>query len=195
MKKGLIAVIGVIVLVLIMIIPSYNKLVSMNEEVDSSWSQVENVLKRRSDLIPNLVNTVKGYASHEQEVFTEVTKARSGIETASGPEEMAAANDQLTSALSRLNVVVERYPELKADKNFAQLMDELSGTENRIATERKRYNDAVQKYNTQIKRFPTSIMAGIFNFDEREYFKVSEQDKENPVVDFSKLNLKVDSIM
>lgn len=189
MKKSfgpIIAIIGVIVILIAIVASSYNGLVSMREEVDEKWSQVENVLKRRADLIPNLVNTVKGYASHEEGVLTEVTKARSGIETAKNPKEMAEANDQLTNAISKLNFVVEKYPELKADKNFTQLMDELSGTENRIAVERQRYNEVVKKYNTKIKRFPTSIIAGIFNFDARDYFKASEQDKETPVVDFGK---------
>ncbi len=185
MKKGIIAVVGVILLLLVLIVPSYNGLVALEEQVDGSWSQVENVLKRRADLIPNLVNTVKGYASHEEEVFLGVTRARSGLETANGPEEMAEANDQLTAALSRLNVVVESYPELKADKNFTQLMDELAGTENRIATERQRYNEKVQEYNTKIKRFPTRIVAGLLGFDAKEYFKVASADKEVPTVDFN----------
>lgn len=185
MKKGIIAVVGIILLLLVLIVPSYNSLISLEEEVKESWSQVENVLKRRADLIPNLVNTVKGYASHEEEVFLGVTRARAGLETASGPEEMAEANDNLTQALSRLNVVVENYPELKADKNFTQLMDELAGTENRITTERQRYNEKVQQFNTRIKRFPTRIIAGILGFDEKEYFKVASADKEVPTVDFS----------
>ncbi|MDO5707086.1 MAG: LemA family protein [Andreesenia angusta] len=185
MKKGLIAVIAVIAILIIPIFSSYNGLVSMEEDVNGKWSQVENVLKRRADLIPNLVNTVKGYADHEEEVLTKVTEARSKLQTANTPGELAEADNQLTEAVSRLNFVVESYPELKADKNFTQLMDELSGTENRIATERKRYNEAVQAFNTKIKRFPTKIVASIFNFDAKEYFKISEADRENPVVDFS----------
>ncbi len=187
MKKAIVPIIIIIAVIVIIggtLASSYNGLVTMSEEVDQKWSQVENVLKRRADLIPNLVNTVKGYASHEEDVLMGVTQARSGLENASNPQEMAEANDQLTEAISRLNVVVESYPELKADAQFTQLMDELSGTENRIAVERKRYNEAVQKYNTKIKRFPTSIIAGMFNFEPREYFQVSEKDKEAPVVDF-----------
>lgn len=189
MKKTLIIV--VIVLVLVIGIPglilssSYNNLVSLDENVEGSWAQVENVLKRRADLIPNLVETVKGFANQEQEVLIGVTEARSRVVAATTPGEYAEANSQLTTALDRLNVVVESYPDIKSNENFLRLQDELAGTENRIATERRRYNEAVQTYNNKIRRFPTNIIAGMFGFDKREYFEVSAEDQENPEVDFN----------
>ncbi|QTD42811.1 LemA family protein [Sporosarcina sp. Te-1] len=187
MKKilGPIAVIvGIIVLLGIILVPSYNKFVNLEEDVDQSYAQVENQLQRRLDLIPNLVNTVKGYASHEKEVMTEIAEARSRLAGATGPEEQAAADADLTSALGRLLVVVENYPELKADKQFTQLMDELAGTENRIGVARKDYNDVVATYNRQTKRFPGKLVASIFGFDEKEYFKADPAASEAPKVDF-----------
>lgn len=163
---------------------SYNNLVRLDEETNSQWAQIENQLKRRSDLIPNLVNTVKGFAQQEKDVLIGVTEARSGIEKANTPRELAQANDQLTSALSKLNVVVERYPQLKSDKNFIRLQDELAGTENRIAVARKDYNDSAKTFNSRVRRFPTNIVAGMFGFDQKEYFEVQEKDKETPNVEF-----------
>jgi len=186
MKKWLI-VLGAIILVLaLVLIPSYNNLVTMAESVDSSWSQVENQLQRRADLIPNLVETVKGYAAHESEIFTEIAEARSRLIGAGSVGEAAEANAELSSALSRLLAISEAYPQLKADANFRALQDELAGTENRIAVARMDYNNTVQSYNTQIKRFPTRIFAGLFGFEEREYFKADDRAQEAPVVDFSK---------
>ena len=193
MSKGLkivLIVLAVIIIGVIVIAMSlkntYNELVTMDEDVNKSWAQVENVLQRRYDLIPNLVETVKGYASHEKEVLTEVTKARASVGGAKTPNETMQANNQLSSALSRLLVVVERYPDLKANQNFIRLQDELAGTENRIAVERKRYNDSVGIFNQRVRRFPTNIIAGMFGFAKRDYFEAPEAAKEAPKVDFSK---------
>ena len=144
-------------------------MVSSRENVDSKWSQVDNQLQRRSDLIPNLVNTVKGYASHEKEVFQSVSDARAKMAGAKSVGDKLSANTELSGALSRLLAVAENYPQLKADQNFRQLQDELSGTENRIAVARKDYNDAVQNYNTKIKSLPYSLFAGALGFTERDY--------------------------
>ena len=155
---GPIAGIVIILVVLgVMVVPSYNKLVTQEENVNQAYAQVENQLQRRLDLIPNLVNTVKGFASHEKEVLGDIADARSRLAGAQGPEEQANADAALSGALSRLLVVVENYPTLKADANFRQLMDELSGTENRIGVARKDYNDAVATFNRQVKRFPGNL--------------------------------------
>ncbi|WP_019244063.1 MULTISPECIES: LemA family protein [Bacillus] len=163
---------------------SYNGFVSKEEEVNKSWAQVENQLQRRADLIPNLVETVKGYASQEKEIYTDIADARAKLAGSESPEEQAKANDQLSSALNRLLVVVENYPELKSNENFQQLMDELSGTENRLSVARKDYNDIVSSFNTQVKRFPGMIVARMAGFDEKEYFKASEGAQEPVKVDF-----------
>ncbi|ARF13633.1 LemA family protein [Sporosarcina ureae] len=187
MKKlagPLIAIIVLVIIAAIMIVPSYNKLVNLEEDVDQSYAQIETQLQRRVDLIPNLVNTVKGYASHEKEVLENIANARSKMAGAQGPEEQAAADSELSSALSRLLVVVENYPDLKANQNFQQLMDELAGTENRIAVARKDYNDVVSAFNRKVKRFPGKIVASIFGFDEKEYFKAVEGAQQPPSVDF-----------
>lgn len=185
MKKWLIPV-GIIVILAMILGSGYNNLVSLSETVDSSWSQVENQLQRRADLIPNLVNTVKGYAEHESEVFTEIADARSRLIGAGSVGEAAEADAALSSALSRLLAISESYPQLKADANFRGLQDELAGTENRIATTRMDYNNVVQTYNTKIKRLPTALYAGILGFDEKEYFKAEAGAQEAPTVDFSK---------
>src|SRR6266446_5680180 len=161
---------------------TYNRLVSQNEDVTKSWAQIQNVLQRRSDLIPNLVETVKGYAAHEREVFEQVAEARSRLAGAVSPREAAAANAGVASALGRLLAIAENYPALKANENFIRLQDELAGTENRIAFERKNYNDAVRTFNTTIKRFPTNLLAGFFRFSEREYFEAEAGAKEVPKV-------------
>ncbi|MBW2271773.1 MAG: LemA family protein [Deltaproteobacteria bacterium] len=162
----------------------YNTLVGEREGVDAAWSEVENQLQRRNDLIPNLVSTVKGYAAHEKEVLTEVTEARSRVAGAGTPRESMEASNQLSGALSRLLLVVERYPDLKANQNFTRLQDELAGTENRLAVARKRYNDAVRLYNTTAKKFPTNLIAGMFGFDPAEYFEAPTSAKEVPAVEF-----------
>ncbi|MCG7345552.1 LemA family protein [Sporosarcina sp. ACRSL] len=182
---GPIAIIVVILVILgIMLVPSYNKFVNLEENVDQSYAQVQNQLQRRLDLIPNLVNTVKGYASHEKEVIAEISEARANLAGARGPEEQAAADTALSGALGRLLVVVENYPELKANQNFTQLMDELAGTENRIGVARRDYNNVVSEYNRQIKRFPGRIVATIFGFDEKEYFEADPAAEKAPEVDF-----------
>ena len=187
MKKGYMGIgiiIAVIVVLSIMLMSSYNGFVNSEENVDQSYAQIETQLQRRLDLIPNLVNTVKGYASHEKEVITQISDARARLAGANTPEEEATANTELTGALSRLLVVVENYPNLKADQQFTQLMDELSGTENRIAVARKDYNDEVALYNKKVKRFPGAFIASITGFDEKEYFNADPSAGETPKVDF-----------
>lgn len=187
--KKLLGPIGIIVIILVVIallfIPKYNSLVTAEENVDSKWAQVENQLQRRYDLIPNLVESVKGYANHEQEVIANITEARAQMGSASSPEEQAVANDALTGALSRLLVVVENYPNLKADANFRQLMDELAGTENRLAVAREDYNNEVQQFNKHVKRFPGNLIAGMFGFEQKEYFKATAGADKAPSIDFS----------
>src|SRR5437867_13024378 len=151
----------------------YNRLVTQGEQVQGAWAQVQNVLQRRADLIPNLVETVKGYAAHEKEIFESVAEARSRLAGATSPREAAAANAGLSSALGRLLAIAENYPNLKANENFVRLQDELAGTENRIATERMRYNEAVRLFNTSIKGFATNVLAVLFHFKEREYFEAA----------------------
>lgn len=181
---SLLIVVAIIVLLVIPFIGTYNNLATMDENVESAWAQVENQLKRRSDLIPNLLETVKGYAGHEKEVIDSITQARAQYSGAKTPQEFAEANEGLNAAIKSLNVIVENYPDLKANQNFADLQVELAGTENRIATERMRYNDVVKTYNTKIRRFPTNIMASIFGFEKREYFEINQQDAEVPKVNF-----------
>ena len=180
----LIGILVVVVLLAIMIIPSYNGLVNKEEDVNQAYAQIENQLQRRLDLMPNLVNTVKGYASQEKDVIQSISDARANLAGAATPADQATANDQLTNALNRLLVVVENYPDLKSNTTFQQLMDELAGTENRISVARKDYNDTVSGYNRSVKRFPGSIIAGVFGFDEIEYFKASEGAEQAPTVDF-----------
>ena|SRR5690625_3549736 len=179
-----IAIIAIIALALFILVPSYNGLVKQKEQLDQSYAQVQNVVQRRADLIPNLVNTVKGYSDHEKDTLTEITKARSGIKEADGPKELAEANENMNQALRNINVVAEAYPELKADSQFTQLMDELAGTENRISVERKNYNEEVRNYNTKVKSFPTSIFASIMGFDKAEYFEADASAQDAPTVDF-----------
>lgn len=182
--SALISILMVIVLAVGSVFGFYNGMVSARENVDSKWSQVDNQLQRRSDLIPNLVNTVRGYASHEKEVFQSVSDARAKMAGAKSVGDKLEANNELNGALSRLLAVAENYPQLKADQNFRQLQDELSGTENRIAVARKDYNDAVQSYNTKIKSLPYSLFAGALGFTARDYFKVEETAKAVPKVQF-----------
>lgn len=164
----------------------YNRLVSMDEGVRSAWAQVENQFQRRADLIPNLVATVKGYAAHEREVLESIADARARMAGAKSIEEKINSSNALDAALGRLLVVVERYPNLKADQTFTRLMDELAGTENRLAVERKRYNDLVQDYNARIRRFPERVIAGLFNFEQASYFLAAESAKSAPTVEFVK---------
>jgi len=162
----------------------YNSFVQEQLDVDNNWAEVENQLKRRYDLIPNLVETVKGYASHEKEVFIQVTDARAGVGKAETRQEAITANNKLTGALSRLLVTVENYPQLKANQNFIRLQDELAGTENRIAVARRRYNEAVTIYNKNISIFPNNLLAGMFNFEKEPLYKIDESEKETPQVKF-----------
>ena len=187
MKKilGPIAIIVIILVLLALIfVPSYNKFVTLEENVNQSYAQIDNQLQRRLDLIPNLVNSVKGFASHEQGIINDIADARARLAGANGPEEQSAANDDLQGVLGRLLVVVENYPDLKANENFRQLMDELAGTENRLGVARKDYNDEVANFNRQVKRFPGMLVATIFGFDEKEYFKADVAANEVPNVDF-----------
>jgi len=165
---------------------SYNKFSTQEEAINAQWAEVQNQLQRRNDLIPNLVNTVKGYAEHEAGVFKEIADARSRLLAAKSPEETIQAANQQTSALGRLLAVAENYPQLKADAQFIRLQDELSGTENRLATARMRYNQAVQDYNTQRRKFPSNVTAKVFGFKEHPYWEVPAEARQAPKVDFSK---------
>ena len=187
--KILLAVVGLLVLMALIIGGSYvssrNQMVRKNETIKQTWSQVDVVLQRRSDLIPNLVATVKGYAQQEVKVFGDIANARAGLLNAKTPSDKIAANGQLDGAIGRLLLVVENYPNLKADQNFAALSDELAGSENRIAVERRRYNEAIQDYNTYIGQFPNSIFAGWAGFQRNnDYFAASEGARVAPKVDF-----------
>ena len=163
---------------------NYNRFVRMDVAIKSAWAQVENQLQRRYDLIPNLVETVKGYAKQEKDVLVEVTNARSKVGGAGTVPDKIAANNELTGALSRLMVVVERYPDLKSNQNFMKLQDELAGTENRIAVERMRYNDAVKIYNQAVRTFPANIVAGMFGFKEAAFFEAPKEAQAPPQVKF-----------
>jgi LemA protein len=188
LKRNLI-IAGVVLLVVVFIFyslfkGSYNKFVTLDEAVKSSWAQVENQLQRRYDLIPNLVETVKGYAKQEKDVLIEVTNARARVGGAGKIPDKIAANNELSSALSRLLVVVEKYPDLKSNQNFLRLQDELAGTENRIAVERRRYNEAVQSYNVAVRSFPGNIVAGLFGFEQAAFFAAPTAAKAVPQVKF-----------
>ncbi|HTT19309.1 MAG TPA: LemA family protein [Candidatus Sulfotelmatobacter sp.] len=193
MSKALIAVVILVVIVGLIVVVCFgayvstkNTLVQKNEAVKSAWSQVDVVLQRRADLIPNLVETVKGYAKQEQTVFGDIAKARSALLSAGTPQQKIAANGQLDGALGRLLLVVENYPQLKSNENFMRLQDELAGTENRIAVERKRYNDTLQDYNTYVQQFPNSLFAGWAGFKANDaYFQASEGSRVAPKVNFS----------
>lgn len=191
MNKNLLIVLGVILIAGFLLVGSfigaYNNLQLMDENVNSQWAQVDNQLKRRNDLIPNLVSTVKGYAAHEKDVFTQIADARSKLGGAMNNKDMKGiqqGNSELSGALSRLLLVVERYPDLKADKQFLNLQDELAGTENRLAVARKDYNESVKALNAKIRTFPTSIIAGMIGIKAREYFNTPEAEKKAPEVKF-----------
>lgn len=184
MKKGIILVIGIIAVIAVVFATSYNSFVGLDEEVESKLSNISVQLERRADLIPNLINTVKGYMSHEQNIIDSVTNARQQLVNANNVEDMAEANQELTSALNNLFVIVENYPDLKSNTNFIQLQDELAGTENRIAVARQDYNDAVKSYNKTRKSFPKNIIASMFGFAERDYFEAKESANEVPNVSF-----------
>lgn len=187
-KRNLLIVLAVVVVLIIAVYgffqSTYNSLVRLDEGVKASWSQVENQLQRRFDLIPNLVETVKGYAKHEREVLTEVTNARARVGQAGTVPDKIAANNELAGALSRLLLVVERYPDLKANQNFLRLQDELAGTENRISVERRRYNEAVKELNVKSRSFPANIVAGMFGFKQAAFFEAPAAAKATPQVKF-----------
>jgi LemA protein len=188
MKAALIIIVILVVAALAMgsqFVSVRNDLVTQREAVNSAWSQVDVVLQRRADLIPNLVETVKGFASHETEVFKNIADARAALISGRTPQEKIQANDQLTGALSRLLVVAENYPQLRSNENFLRLQDELAGTENRIAVERRKYNETLQKYNTSIQVFPNNIVAGISGFQRNDaYFKTEPGARTAPSVKF-----------
>jgi len=188
MKRGILLIFAVVLIGLLFVagaaVSNYNTLVAMNADVDNKWAQVENQLQRRNDLIPNLVETVKGFAAQEQTVFGDIADARARMAGARSPEEMINANQQLEGALGRLLLIVERYPELRSNENFIRLQDELAGTENRIAVERGRYNDSVTSYNVKIRSFPTLLFARLLGFGEKPLFEVAEGAEAVPQVDF-----------
>ena len=185
MNKAWLIIGVVLLLVLGSSVPTYNALVQRRETIRESWAQVENVLQRRYDLIPNLVNTVKGYAAHERGVLEEVTRLRSQWGAAKTVDEKVASAQQLEGALGRLMVVLERYPDLKASQNFLALQDELAGTENRIAVERRRYNEAVKTYNVLVRGFPSNVIATLTGFRPSEaYFQAAESAQQAPKVEF-----------
>lgn len=190
MKNTKLIIVGVVVAIVALLggvyVTSYNSIISLEEKVNTEYSNIESQLQRRADLIPNLINTVKGYMSHEEKIIKDITDARERISSASNISELSEANQQLTTALTNLNVIVENYPDLKANENFLNLQDELAGTENRVATARKDYNDAVKAYNTKIQTIPSNIIANMMGKQQREYFEVSDESKKDvPVVDFS----------
>ncbi len=191
--KNVIAALAVILVLLLlagllvggMYVARRNEMVRLNEQIKSNWAQVDVVLQRRADLIPNLVETVKGFAAHEEIVFGDIAKARSALINARTPQDKMAANGQLDGALGRLLLIVENYPQLKSNENFLRLQDELAGTENRIAVERKRYNDSLQAYNTYINLFPNNIFAAWGGFQRNNaYFQAAEASREAPKVQF-----------
>jgi len=196
MKKGLIIILVIVFVILIFILQGigmYNSLVKSEEAVNAQWANVENVYQRRADLIPNLVNTVKGYAKFEQKTLTDVIEARAKATSVQiNPEKLdeaslqkfQAAQDGLSSALARLMVVVERYPDLKANQNFLELQSQLEGTENRITVERRKFNEMAQAYNTNIRTFPRNIFASMFGFEKKAYFKAAEGSETAPKVEF-----------
>ena len=196
MKKGQIIGLSIAIIVLIFIligVSMYNSLVKAEENVNAQWANVENVYQRRADLIPNLVNTVKGYANFEQKTITDVIEARAKATSVNiNPETLNEANlqefqnaqEQLSSALSRLMVVVERYPELKANQNFLELQSQLEGTENRIAVERRKFNEMAQSYNKRIRTFPRNVIANMFGFERKAYFEAAEGAEQVPKVEF-----------
>ena len=193
MKKAIIIVVAVVAIVVIWCITGYNSLVGMEENVNNQWANVETQYQRRSDLIPNLVNTVKGYATHEQETLEGVVEARSKATQIKvdpqnlTPEKLAEyqqAQGQLATALGKLLAITENYPDLKANQNFQELQAQLEGTENRITVARKNFNDAAREFNTSIRRFPNNILAGLFGFDKRTYFEAQEGAETAPSVEF-----------
>jgi LemA protein len=181
---ALIIILVIVVLIGLYVVFSYNGLVSLRNRIENAWAQIDVQLKRRYDLIPNLVETVKGYASHERETLDAVIEARNAGMNASGPHDQAEAENQITGALKSLFALSEAYPDLKANQNFAQLQEELTGTEGRIAYARQFYNDTVYRYNTKIQSFPSNVLANAFRFSEREYFEADDESRGPTQVQF-----------
>ncbi len=177
-------ILGIVVLLVLYVISLYNKLVKLRNRIENAWAQIDVQLKRRWDLIPNLVETVKGYASHESDTLEAVIAARNAATTAQGPQDQAQSENMLTGALRQLFAVSEAYPDLKANQNFLELQEELTATEGRIAYSRQHYNDTVLKYNTAIETFPAVVLAGPLRFTEREYFEVDDESRGNVTVEF-----------
>ena len=182
----ILAIVGIIAIIGLSCVGTYNGLVASRETVTTESANIDTYLQRRADLIPNLVNTVKGFTNHEDEIINKITSARENLLKANTMEEKSAANSELTKDLNALMVIVENYPDIKSSENFIALQDELSGTENRIATARKDYNEAAKAYNTKLQSFPTNIIGGMFNFEKAQYFEADESSKDVPVVDFTK---------
>jgi LemA protein len=178
-------IVGVLVLLLLVVWFVYNRTIGRRNAVDNSWAQIETALQRRHDLIPNLVESVKGYAEHERSTFEEVTKARTGAVSAKAPGTQAAAEDTLTAAVGKLMVVAEQYPQLRATENFQQLQQQLSDTEDQIAITRRVYNDTVQTFNTGIQQFPAVLVANAFHFEPRQFFDAPKEAEATPEVSFS----------
>ena len=187
-KAGIgIALLIIVIIVLIFVswyVRSRNQLITLDENINSAWAEIDNQLQRRMDLIPNLVSTVKGFAAQEQQIYSDIADARAKLAGAGSVAETAEGYNEMQGALSRLLVVVENYPNLKSNQNFIQLSDELAGTENRIAVARKRYNDTVRQFNTSIRRFPGSIIAGSMGYTPKEYFEIDESARAVPKVEF-----------
>lgn len=183
MNKMWLIIIGVVAVIVLMFFGTYNSLVTQSTAIDGQWAQVETQYQRRFDLIPNLVESTKGFLQQEQTIFSEIAQARTAYSGAKTVDEKASAASSLDSALARLLVIVENYPNLKSNETVARLMDELSGTENRISVERRRFNELVQNYNTSIRTLPTSLIAGMFGFGERQYFEAVEGAETPPKVD------------
>ena len=177
-------ILGIVVLLVILVIGLYNKLVRLRNRIENAWAQIDVQLKRRWDLIPNLVETVKGYASHERETLEAVITARNAAASAQGPQAQAQSENMLTGALRQLFALSEAYPDLKANQNFLELQEELTATEGRIAYARQHYNDSVLKYNTAIQTFPAVVIAGPLRFTEREYFEADDESRGNVAVEF-----------
>jgi LemA protein len=189
MRRGLLRTINAAVIITMAVGLSgcsYNKFTTQEEAIKAQWAQVQNQLQRRNDLIPNLVETVKGYAAHEAGVFKDIADSRSRLLAAKTPQEAIEAANQQTSALGRLLAIAENYPQLKANEQFNRLMDELSGTENRISVERMRYNERIQEYNTQRRRFPSNVTAKMFGFKEYPYWEVPPEARQAPKVNFGR---------
>lgn len=187
-KNGLFILGGIVLLIIILVscyVSTYNNIIKLETNVDTEYSNISVQLERRADLIPNLINTVKGYMKHEESIINDITTAREKMVNANNAYDKNNANEELTKALNNLNVVVENYPDLKANQNFINLQDELAGTENRISTTRRDYNNAVKEYNTKIKSIPSSIVASMMGKKEKDFFQVSEDKKDVPEVNFN----------